>query len=149
MGKGFGFIGFGQGLGLQENYSDDDYHEQKPIAITLIVSILPITARTILVSALAGTMNMMVVGVVLAALARAAVAVVGVAVATCSRSNMASKDLQSPYYRGLNDYLYYLGGFLTIIIVRWAPKPYSYYAGPYIRRKSQVSQSQMLPLSHL
>ena len=33
----------------------------------------------------------------------------------------------SAYYRGLNNYLYYFGGFLIMIIVYWAPKPYSNY----------------------
>ena len=29
------------------------------------------------------------------------------------------------YYRCLKNYQYYCGGFLTIAIVKWAPKPYS------------------------
>ena len=36
------------------------------------------------------------------------------------------------YYGGLNNYLYYLGGVLIIVIVQWAP-PYSSYCGPYIK----------------
>ena len=39
------------------------------------------------------------------------------------------------YCRGLNNYLYYFGGFLIIIIVYWAPKPFSNYFGPYITRR--------------
>ena len=36
-------------------------------------------------------------------------------------------QVPSEQYRGLNNYLCYIGGFLTIIIiiVSWAPKPYS------------------------
>ena len=36
------------------------------------------------------------------------------------------------YYRGLNDYLYYFGGFPTGVIVSYAPTAYSNYSGPYI-----------------
>ena len=31
--------------------------------------------------------------------------------------------------RGFNNYLYYFGGFLSVSIVYWAPKPYSNYSG--------------------
>ena len=37
------------------------------------------------------------------------------------------------YYRGLNNYQYYFGGFLIISIVQWAPKPYSEKLGPYTK----------------
>ena len=37
------------------------------------------------------------------------------------------------YTRGLNNCQYYFAGFLIMITVKWASKPYSNYEGPYIR----------------
>ena len=37
------------------------------------------------------------------------------------------------YYRGLNNYQYYIGGFLIFSTVCWAPKPYSNYEGTFFR----------------
>ena len=38
-----------------------------------------------------------------------------------------------PYYRGLNNYVYYFEGCLIMILVSQAPRPYSNYQDPYIK----------------
>ena len=45
----------------------------------------------------------------------------------CSCSNACSTN-----YRGPSDSQYYFGGFLTIIIVQWATKPYTNYKAPIV-----------------
>ena len=45
------------------------------------------------------------------------------------------------YCRGLNNYQHYFGGSLIILIVSWAPKPYSNYEGHDVRFDLAVSSS--------
>ena len=39
----------------------------------------------------------------------------------------SSKNIKMDKYKGLNNCICYLGGFLIIVTVSWAPKPYSKY----------------------